>query len=119
MDELTGPTAVDVFADRELGRERDQKGRNDSPSIEIESTRDLVDLALDLPVEDQVDQQVLDLVGAHIQLLCTQRSGRSAMREEKGRQLLTLPSHLSSIRVYGLMRSIRYCVRSERRTSSM
>lgn len=41
----------------------------DAPSVELEPAADLVNLAFDLAVEDEPDEQVLNLLGRHVKLL--------------------------------------------------
>ena len=61
---------------RESAREREEREeerrkerREKSPSIQIQSPSNLIDLSLDLPIEDEVHQEILDFVCSDVELL--------------------------------------------------
>jgi hypothetical protein len=94
----------------------DCNGEGYARTFQLHSPIQLIDLALDLSIQYQLDQDLLHFLLLDVQLLYRQQDQLSFT---KTTETLTLAKKLISNRVYGFNRSIKYCVRSERRTSSM
>lgn len=86
-------------------------------TFQLHSSVKLIHLALDLPIQYQLYQDLLDFLFLDMQLLYGQEDQLSYIG--KTAETLTLAKKLISRRVYGFNKSIKYCVRSERSTSSM
>ena len=76
----------------------------------------MVDAAFNLALKNQADQKLLNLLVVDVELLS--KYFVKLMQLEQ-RKLQTLARNVSSNRVYGLIRSIKYCVRRLRRSSPM